>query len=88
MADEAKKNNFVSRLVAQVDAFLDDYGELLQLRDEYDALDYGNQISQDDLQGTNADISPAEITAVFTSVAAVKAVMDAGHKTNLYRIVP
>jgi len=88
MADEAKKNNFVSRLVSQVDEFLDAYGELLELRDEWDALDYGNQISAEDLQGTNANLTPAQLAAVFTSVAAVKAVMDAGHKTNLYRVVP
>lgn len=84
----AKHSNFASRLVVQVSAFLEQYQELQQMRAEYDALGYITALTQEDLAGENAHLTPQIIADAFSSLAALKAVMDAGHATNLYRIMP
>ena len=83
-----KKLNFVSRQVEQTAKLLDAFNELLELRSEWDALGYGSSITQNDLIGTLAYLTPAMLADAFSSIDALKAVMDAGHKTNLYRLIP
>lgn len=84
----AKHSNFVSKMVGQVAEFLEDYQELLQLRAEWDALGYSSAITQDDLLGSNEHLTPQMLADAFSSLAAIKAVMDQGHATNLYRLLP
>lgn len=83
-----KKSNFVSRQVSRTAELLEAFNELLQLRSEWDALGYGQTITQNDLVGENTYLTPEMLADAFTSIDALKAVMDAGHKTNLYRLVP
>lgn len=84
----AKHSNFVSRMVAEVGQFLETYQELQQLRAEWDALGYSSAITQTDLDGLNSHLTPQMLADAFSSLAAIKAVMDQGHATNLYKIVP
>jgi len=83
-----KKNNFITRQVQQTSAFLTAYQELLELRDEWDALGYNTEISDDDIAGDNSHVTAAMLADAFTSLAAIKSLMDTGHKTNLFRLVP
>lgn len=88
MSESIKRANFVDRQVQSVVALLDAYEECLTLRLQWDALNYGTEISQGDLQGSLDYLTPQELADAFTSIDAIKAVMDAGHKTNLYKLVP
>lgn len=87
MADlTAKQINFVSRTINTVDNFMQAYEELVELRSEYDALDYGNTLQAGAFAGTNEHLEVADIVAVITSQAAIETVLAAGHRTNLLKV--
>jgi len=52
------------------------------------ALDLPNVMTADDFAGENANILPADLTAVIgTTLSAIEALLAAGHATNLYKVV-
>jgi hypothetical protein len=60
---------------------------LLMLQTEWHALDYGNTLVPTDKFGYDQH-TPAEVGAcVFDTANALKAVLDAGHKTNLAKLL-
>lgn len=84
MADlVAKHSNYVTRVVQAVDNFMSAHEEMMLLLEEYDALDYGNQLLPAAFDGNNAHLGMADIVAVMVTHAAIETVMDAGHRTNL-----
>lgn len=86
MADlTAKQINFVSRTIDTVNKFMEAYEELVELRSEYDALDYGNTLLPAAFTGNNQHLEVADIVAVMTSQAAIEADMASGHRTNLLK---
>lgn len=88
----ALKSDFVTRLVAEVSSNLDSIDSLLALRLRYDALGMAPgsgtayEIKAADLVGANAHLTPQEIGDAFASYDALKAVLLAGHLTNLNRL--
>lgn len=63
------------------------YQDLKAMQDEWNAQDYGNTLTIDP-DGNNADIAPADVGAVvFATADAIKVVMDAGHATNVTKLL-
>jgi hypothetical protein len=59
---------------------------LLAMQAEWNALDYGSTMEAG--SGTNEGITPAEVGAVvFDSANALKAVLNAGHATNMAKLL-
>ncbi len=87
MADlTAKQINFVSRTITTVDNFMLAYEELVELRSEYDALDYGNTLQAGAFVGANEHLEVGDIVAVMVSQAAIETTLSAGHRTNLLKV--
>jgi len=82
----AKQTNFVSRTISTVDNFMQAYEELVELRSEYDALNYGNTLQAGAFVGDNEHLEVADIVAVINSQAAIETVLAAGHRTNLLKV--
>ena len=82
----ASGSDFVSRYRASVTAWLTALEDLLALKSQYDALDLGNTLTEEDFIGANADIDLAQLVAAVGSVEAIDAVFQQGHDTNLYAL--
>jgi hypothetical protein len=81
-----KKSAFLTRYFAAVGQALDALGNLDYLREEWDRLDYGNQIVQADIEGFHLHLTPQILADGFNSHAAINALLAAGHGTNLERV--
>lgn len=63
-------------------------GTLLDHQREWNALDYGNTLSDGAIGGQNDGITKAQIgSVVFDTANALKAVLDAGSATNMARLL-
>lgn len=63
------------------------YQSLKSMQDEWNAQDYGNTLVIDP-GGNNADITPADVGAVvFATADAINTVMNAGHATNVTKLL-
>jgi len=87
MAD-AQINNYVSRVRNSAETFIEMYNEMIGLRDEYAKLGLSSETINTELDGLNLEVTGGEITAVMTSIDALKTYFDAGHGTNMYRVKP
>lgn len=60
--------------------------ELLAMQSEWNGLDYGNTL--EDGIGANAGYTKTEVGAVvFDTANAIKTVLDAGHRTNMAKLL-
>lgn len=82
----ANNADFISRYRSSTTAWLTALNELLALREQYDALDYGTTLTEDDFAGANSDIGKADLVAAVGSVEAINLVFGQGHDTNLYTL--
>jgi hypothetical protein len=78
--------DWISRYRAADSAFLTALEDLNALRQQYDALDLGNALQEEDFTGANADITKEDVTAAVASVEAITGFVDQGHDSNLYRL--
>jgi len=83
---DGKKNNFITREVTTAENLINAVNEFDALRREWDAQGYSASITDEDIQGDNAHVSAAQLAAGFTTLEALKAVLAAGHWTNLYNL--
>lgn len=83
-----RKSDFISLERMHVSKFLEAMDGLKALKQEYDALDYGNTLSQEaDFVGENAEILKADLVNAIGSIATIDATLISGfHYTNLYKI--
>jgi hypothetical protein len=56
-------------------------------RRQWDALDLGGTLTEEDFAGSNADLDKAELTAAVSSMEAINGFVMAGHATNLYELL-
>jgi hypothetical protein len=83
----ARQSDWISLVRQQSTTLIETVDALNALRSEYDALDYGNTLTDDDFAGANEDVTIAEIQAVIgTTLDALNALLQAGHGTNLMTI--
>lgn len=85
MAANSKNSDFITRSRQAAKAVLEALKTLDDLRLQWDSL-YNSTVTADDFDGSNAVISLADITAEFTTQAAIDGLMDAGHRTNLLKV--
>ncbi len=82
-----RKSDFVSLYRMHVSRLLEAQAALETLRQEWDALDYGNTLVQEtDFIGENAEITKAQLADAATSISAIGGLLGQGHRTNLYKI--
>lgn len=83
----ANNSDFISRYRAHTTAFLRALDALMAARRQWDALDLGNTLTEDDFAVGNSDLTVAEMTAAVASVEAVNGFVTVGHATNLYELL-
>jgi hypothetical protein len=81
----AVNSDWISRYRSADTAFLTALEDLQALRQQYDALDLGSTLTDDDFTG-HPDITKADVTAAVASVEAIGGFIDQGHDSNLYRL--
>lgn len=86
MATQAQKSNHVTRVRNAVTQWLAAQNELHDMRREWDALALSTELVEADFMGENEGLTPVEIAAVYTTLAAEDALMAQGHSTNLYAV--
>lgn len=84
------KQAFAREMVQVVTALLWQYQRLQALSEEWARLGYGPgapaEITDADLSGANLQVSAADLAGALTTLDALKALMDQGHGTNLYKL--
>lgn len=82
----SREQDYISEARIATRQLWDAYHKLRTMQTEYNALDYGSQL--DAGEGDNEGITAAEVGAVvFDTANAIKAVLDAGHATNLAKLL-
>jgi hypothetical protein len=82
----ASGSDFITRYRQTTTSWLTALEDLLALKSQYDALDLGNSLTEEDFAGANSDISKDDLVAAVGSVDAMNALFQQGHDTNLYRL--
>lgn len=82
-----KQSNFLSRYKQEVFNFLTAFENCKKLRAEYDALGYSGEFLSEAILGQNAHLDNGIIADGFSSLDAIKNLMETGHATNLYKVV-
>lgn len=82
----ANPSDFVTRYRQVTTNWLTALEDLNALREQYDALDYGNTLPPEAFEGANADLTKEQLVAAVGSVEAINAVFETGHNSNLYRL--
>jgi hypothetical protein len=83
----ANNSDFISRYRSHTTTFLHALDALMAARRQWDALDLGNTLTEEDFAGANADVTVAELTAAVSSVEAINGFVATGHATNLYELL-
>lgn len=83
----ARKSDWVYEVRKAATQIRDANFALQNLAAEYSAAGYSGNITAEDLEGANGEISPNDIVSLIGStVPALQAVMDAGHATNIDKV--
>lgn len=83
-----RKNEYVGEVRANVRAWLAATNNLRSMQPEATALNYVSTLTPADLEGSLADVAPADVIAVvFTTVDALDAFLEQGHGTNLHKLL-
>lgn len=88
---QRRHSDYVSEVRAEARALWEAYHNLLELQDEWNARDFTTEFSDPGspaFDGTNDDLDTIEVSAVvFDTTNAIKGLMDAGHATNVTRLL-
>jgi hypothetical protein len=83
----ARQSDWISLTRQQATMLIDTVDQLNALRKEWDGLDYGNTLTDEDFAGSNSDVTKDEIAAVIgTTLDAINALWSQGHLTNLLTV--
>lgn len=75
---------FLSNYKAAVNQLLDSYHSLTKLKMEYDALDLGNVLTDEDCSPYG--FTKAELMQAVYTYTELVTLMNSGHKTNLFKV--
>lgn len=82
----SREQDFITAVRASNRKVWEGINELKAAQREWNALDYGNTL--DDGEGANAGITADDVGAVaFATADALEDVLDAGHATNMARLL-
>lgn len=82
----SKQQNFVSRTISASDALLEAANELQSLKREFQELDYASSMDATTFVGDIVHVDLPALAALATTVDAVTALMDSGHRATLLRM--
>lgn len=82
----AKILNFATREVDATTSLINAVNELNLLRQEWDARNYVNLITDDHLIGDIAHLAATDLVGVFVTLDALNGVLENGHWANLYAV--
>ncbi len=86
MSNPARQSDYISEARDLTRQLWDAINGLAVLQREWNALDYGNTLTE--FSGQNESLSAPEIGAVvFDSANAMVAVLNAGHATNISKLL-
>ena len=80
----ADSKAFVTRYRQVTTNWLTALEDLNAMREQYDALDYGNTLPPEAFEGANADITKEQLVAAVGSVEALNSTFESGHNSNMY----
>ena len=98
MSTAGTRSDFVTNTRNAARAVIEDVSELRELKRQWDAgmstwlVDASGSdpaaagYEPGDFDGTNAGLMKADVTAVFTTLAAIEVLLAAGHETNLEKV--
>lgn len=87
-AQSDRQLNYVTKVRENVCKLWDAVNELEELQHEWRALDYTNTLTAEAFQGENDGLTPTNVSdVVFTTIGAIRVLFDAGHGTNLARLL-
>ena len=78
--------DFIRNVRIQTNVLLDSIEELDALRAEWDARGMSTELLPEHFLSNDEGLTPEDIAAIFTSHAAIKALLATGHATNLYKV--
>lgn len=78
--------DFIRNTRTQANALIDAIEELDALKAEWDARGMSTELEAEHFINNDAGLTPEDIAAIFTSHAAIKALLATGHATNLYKV--
>lgn len=82
----SRESDFITEVRASNKKIWDGINELIAAQREYNALDYGNTL--DDGVGANEGITKLMVgSVVFDTANALVAVLNAGHSTNMAKLL-
>lgn len=82
-----RESDFITLYRMHVTRLLESMDALEALRREYDALDYGNELDQEEhFVGENEAIEKAHLVSAVSTVETIGGLLAQGHRTNLYRV--
>lgn len=84
----SRKNDYVAETRSEVRQLVAALDRLRSKQIEWNANNYGETLTDDDLIGVADGLHPSDIGAViFDTVDALDAVLESGHASNLYRLL-
>lgn len=78
--------NWASRYRQKVTRLLEALTDLEAEEPEWNALAYSSSLTEQDLGGENEGLEAADFGSAIFSVSQIRAVLDSGHATNLYKV--
>lgn len=83
----SRQNDYVTEVRDASHHLTNAIDELLNLQKEWQALDYGNTLKQENFEGDNAAIPPADVGAVVVDTAnAIDELLKTGYYTNIFKL--
>lgn len=84
----SRQSDFVTLARQEARRLWEALNALEALQKEWNALDYGNTLGAEAFAGENAALNAAQVGAVvFDTANAIRAVLSAGHATNMARLL-
>mgnify|MGYP001496523906 CR=1 FL=1 len=86
MATQRQITDHITNVRTQARTIIEAISELDSLRSEWDALGLSGTLTPENFVGENEGLMGDDIAGVYTTHAALKALMAQGHATNLYKV--
>lgn len=84
----SRQSDYVTEVRENARKLWDAVNTLESLQHEWQALDYTNTLTSEAFQGLNDGLTPTNVSdVVFTTIGAIRDLLNAGHGTNLARLL-
>ena len=88
IVQDKQKEVFITRVRMATTSLIEDIAKLDVLKEEWDSMGYSTELLDEDFLTFNEGLENSDISAVVgTTLTALKALIAAGHGTNLYNVM-